>query len=97
LVVLLLGLRPALKILVADGARELEPTAIEGIRAGGALASPPSAEMEAGYANNFGFADSSLKAEESPKDQLNRLVTVDVDRAAQVLKKWMNEPERNAA
>ena len=36
-------------------------------------------------------------ASESAKEQLNKLVSVDVDRAAQVLKKWLNDPERRAA
>lgn len=97
MVVLLFGLRPALKILVADAGKEVGQTALMGRESVGALTSQAANPQAAGYGGAIGAADGNPKTDESPKDQLNRLVTVDVDRAAQVLKKWMNEPERNAA
>jgi flagellar M-ring protein FliF len=97
LVVLLLGLRPALKILLADARNDVGSIALPGSEASGVLASPGSMNIPMGVADSFDFGAKNSMNEESPKDQLNRLVTVDVDRAAQVLKKWMNEPERNAA
>lgn len=97
LVVLLVGLRPALRILLEDAHKGEQQAAL-------AIASNTSALAVSGVASNemtdpslSEYHSSSVSAQESPKDQLNRLVTVDVDRAAQVLKKWMNEPERNAA
>lgn len=97
LVVLLVGLRPALRILLEDTQKVEQPTALLGVAKNGELAAPNGANIEAPTASVFEGRLDSVLAEESPKDQLNRLVTVDVDRAAQVLKKWMNEPERTAA
>ncbi len=97
LVVLLLGLKPALRILMADTPNEAGQMALPGVQTGGALAAPVGVAVEVGATDRTDFRAVASSNEESPKDQLNRLVTVDVDRAAQVLKKWMNEPERNAA
>jgi flagellar M-ring protein FliF len=97
LVVLLLGLRPALRILLENTQEEAGSIALPGMENSGVLTAPTGTNFEMGSANSADFGAATASSEESPKDQLNRLVTVDVDRAAQVLKKWMNEPERNVA
>lgn len=97
LVVLLVGLRPALRILLEDAHKGEQQKAISIVSNTSALAGPGVASIEQTDPSIAEYHSSSVSAQESPKDQLNRLVTVDVDRAAQVLKKWMTEPERNAA
>lgn len=82
---------------MADTPNEAGQMALPGVQTGGALAAPVGVAVEVGATDRTDFRAAASSNEESPKDQLNRLVTVDVDRAAQVLKKWMNEPERNAA
>ena len=105
LVVLVLGLRPALKILMADAPNQTSMESLPGMSADAALAAPMDGMMTAPMTANFDNAfsnpvepelETASKADAS-KEQLNKLVNVDVDRAAQVLKKWLNEPERNAA
>jgi flagellar M-ring protein FliF len=96
-VVLLLGLRPALRLLLVDGPARSDALALQPASTTPMLTK---AENQIGNTEPSGpiLSDQNHStAPENTMDQLNRLVTVDVDRAAQVLKKWMNEPERNAA
>jgi flagellar M-ring protein FliF len=97
LVVVLLGLRPALKMLMSDMRDSVAPQALSASDAAAILAAPKGSSNDIVSKASLDFRTGADAVEESPKDQLNRLVTVDVNRAAQVLKKWMNEPERNAA
>jgi flagellar M-ring protein FliF len=97
LVVLLLGLRPALKLLLSESSKDIEQLALRRATDSNALPSPQSlGDGNISVGSVVPPVATSIPAE-SAKDQLNRLVTVDVDRAAQVLKKWMNEPRRTAA
>ncbi len=93
LVVLLFGLRPALKILVTDAQSEKSPAILPDTAVSATLAAPVKSNPSTAVLKET--TDGS--AGDTPKDQLNKLVSVDVDRAAQVLKKWLNEPERTAA
>ena len=94
LVVLLFGLRPALKVLVSDQKFDDQLDRLE-VNVNSALAAPPPGNMNKGLPN-LDFDKPSAEGD-SPKEQLNRLVNVDVDRAAQVLKKWLNDKEQAAA
>jgi flagellar M-ring protein FliF len=96
MVILLFGLRPALKILVTDVRNGSEEMALPGFETKNALSAPMGTNMEMSFAGTADFGAVEASGEESPKEQLNRLVAVDVDRAAQVLKKWLNEAERAA-
>lgn len=87
IVVLLLGLRPALKILVSQERNETPALPTADVQA----ILPQQAMPE------FAQAHTMPMDSENSRDQLNRLVNVDVDRAAQVLKKWLNDAERTAA
>jgi flagellar biosynthesis/type III secretory pathway M-ring protein FliF/YscJ len=86
-VVLLLGLRPALKILVSHERNETPALPLADAQA----ILPQQATQE------FAQMQKMPIDSENSRDQLNKLVNVDVDRAAQVLKKWLNDAERNAA
>ena len=105
LVVLVLGLRPALKILMTDAPAQNGMEALPGLAMDTALAGPMGTGMGSPMSANFDDPFSSQPQPEleatnkadASKEQLNKLVSVDVDRAAQVLKKWLNEPERTAA
>jgi flagellar M-ring protein FliF len=96
-VVLVLGLRPALKILVTDDRKETNVNILPLTHQGAALKAPIEALGESELSKPPVSAIAAPGASESSKDQLNKLVSVDVDRAAQVLKKWLNDPERHAA
>ncbi|MCA3554246.1 flagellar basal-body MS-ring/collar protein FliF [Aestuariivirga sp.] len=110
LLVLLLGLRPALRIIVA------ERPALAGMNAAAlpGMADPagmPLADMSAGSAALDSFALPQLGGSEtdplldslarevasSPKDRLAKIVELDPERAVEVLKQWLNEPEGRAA
>lgn len=97
LIVLLMGLRPALKILVADARNSEAIIALPHAETSAALGFPSQTNIDLGGKPMTDFGVVGAGNKETPKDQLNKLVGVDVDRAAQVLKKWLNEPERDAA
>jgi flagellar M-ring protein FliF len=94
LVVLLLGLRPALRILVAERVAPSPQIAASGDMAQAVLGGP--AHVMPSALGNDGTENTDASTPDA-RDQLNKLVNVDVDRAAQVVKKWLNETERTAA
>jgi flagellar M-ring protein FliF len=94
LVVLLLGLRPALRILVAERVAPSPQIAASGDMAQAVLGGP--AHVMPSALGNDGTENTDASTPDA-RDQLNKLVKVDVDRAAQVVKKWLNETERTAA
>jgi flagellar M-ring protein FliF len=96
LAVLLLGLRPALKILVTDPRPEPTPLAVPTTASSAALMAPQAQVDSVGIAAS-GLQTAAGARAKSPTEHLNTLVDVDVDRAAQVLKKWLNDAERSAA
>jgi flagellar M-ring protein FliF len=87
-VVLLVGLRPALKILVAQDRVDVPALPV---------AEPAQAALTQQMATSETALDTIVTQATDSREHLNRLVNVDVDRAAQVLKKWLNESERTAA
>lgn len=110
LLVLLLGLRPALRTILADRPQ------LSGMGTTPALpglsdpAGMPIADMSAGSSalDSFAFPQlgegpdpllDSLAREvaNSPKDRLVKIVELDPERAVEVLKQWLNEPEGRAA
>jgi flagellar M-ring protein FliF len=97
IVVLFLGLRPALKILVTDARNEPAVDSFPMAQMDAALSAPMATMGEVDVSQSMGSEMEAPNASESSKEQLNKLVSVDVDRAAQVLKKWLNDPERRAA
>jgi flagellar M-ring protein FliF len=94
LVVLLLGLRPVLRILVAERVAPSPQIAASGDMAQAVLGGP--AHVMPSARGNDGTENTDASTPDA-RDQLNKLVKVDVDRAAQVVKKWLNETERTAA
>jgi flagellar M-ring protein FliF len=88
IVVLLLGLRPALRLLLAEAERN--PAAVAPLAATEqqVLGAPVEVKPD---------ATETAEMRVTSREQLDTLVNVDVDRAAHVLKKWLNEPERSAA
>jgi flagellar M-ring protein FliF len=97
LLVLVVGLRPALKILVADSRNDAAINALPITQMGVALSAPTSVISENTPSLSTNPELVVPRPTDSSKEQLNKLVSVDVDRAAQVLKKWLNEPGRDAA
>jgi flagellar M-ring protein FliF len=90
--VIMLGLRPALSLLVGnkDAAAlpsEQQPFAIGSAMTDGML--PQSSDMQSALGEK--------SSEVVPIDKLNRMVGIDVDRAAQVLKRWLEQPLKDAA
>jgi flagellar M-ring protein FliF len=90
--VIMLGLRPALSLLVgnkdaASFPSEQQPFAIGSGMTDGML--PQSSDMQSALGEQ--------SSEVVPIDKLNRMVGIDVDRAAQVLKRWLEQPLKDAA
>jgi flagellar M-ring protein FliF len=97
LLVLVVGLRPALKILVTDSRNDAAISALPITETSVALSAPTSVISENTPPSSSSPGLVVPRPTDSSKEQLNKLVSVDVDRAAQVLKKWLNEPGRDAA
>lgn len=111
LLVLLLGLRPALRSIMA------ERQGLPGFGAAASLpgladpAAMPLGDMSAGSAALDSFSLPQLPGHDgdplldnlarevanSPKDRLVKIVELDPERAVEVLKQWLNEPEGRAA
>lgn len=92
LLVIMLGLRPAIKMLVESHTREVEALAASPMQlpaANHASSLPKAIGLEGG-----GDIDPSSAI---PIDKLNRIVGIDMDRAAQVLKQWLEAPVKEAA
>ncbi|MFM8748037.1 MAG: flagellar basal-body MS-ring/collar protein FliF [Aestuariivirga sp.] len=108
--VLLLGLRPALKMIMNDqpqgGLQLASPPGLPGDSAG-----MPIADMSLSTSALDNFAMPQLQGAEadpvldslarevsnSPKDRLAKIVELDPDRAVEVLKQWLDEPAGRAA
>ena len=111
LLVLLLGLRPALKMIMNDRpSAELQlPSAMPGLAADSA--GMPVADMSVSTAalDNFAmpqlgesipdplFDSLAREVGNSPKDRLAKIVELDPDRAVEVLKQWLEEPVERPA
>jgi flagellar M-ring protein FliF len=95
LLIILLGLRPTLKTLIESNGSNALPGPMDG---GATPAFPP---FEAASALDSAALDSSLPVSvnvgSQSVDMLNKVVGVDVDRAAQVLKRWLEKDEKSAA
>jgi flagellar M-ring protein FliF len=86
--VIMLGLRPAVRLILEQ--RQSLPNQD---RKTEALPSPAAAQGGVPLES----MDAVHAADDSAKNKLNKLVTVDVDKAAQVLSKWLDEREKKAA
>lgn len=112
LLVLLLGLRPALRTIMGERpgiAGMGEAAALPGLSAD--AAGMPIADMSAasGALDSFALPQlgdtgsdpllDSLAREvaNSPKDRLSKIVELDPERAVEVMKQWLNEPEEQIA
>lgn len=111
LLVLLLGLRPALKMIMNDRpSAELQlPSEMQAITADSA--GMPVADMSVSTAalDNFAmpqlgesmpdpiFDSLAREVGNSPKDRLAKIVELDPDRAVEVLKQWLEEPVERPA
>ncbi len=93
LLVLLLGLKPTLKAVASMGSSGLKQ-----LPAGGAQ---PSLGVAANSDFGAGMGEANLghsgSASDGPRDRLNRVIGGDTERAAQVLKQWMNDKPGEAA
>lgn len=96
LLVIFLGLRPALRMLITEVRRDAGVLSLPAIDKTSNAVSGTSVNLEI---ERIEARPEALphNIKPSPADQLNKLVNVDVDRAAQVLKRWLNDPKRNAA
>ena len=94
LLIILLGLRPALRTLV-----EYSPTALPKSPDARELASLPPLESAAadGSSSIGNPLPVSVNVGSQSVDMLNKVVSVDVDRAAQVLRRWLEKDEKSAA
>lgn len=113
LLVLLLGFRPALRMIlnekslssITDDAQLLPGSGT--VRAIGDLTSPTGAHASelpltmdplSAAEQTDPIVDSLIRgAAHDPKDRLIKIVEIDPDRAVQVLKQWLNEPQGRAA
>jgi flagellar M-ring protein FliF len=94
LLVLLLGLKPTLKAVASMGTPDAKQLAANAAQA--ALGQ----QQALGVAANADFApgmEHSGSASDGPRDRLNRVIGGDTERAAQVLKQWLNEKPGEAA
>jgi flagellar M-ring protein FliF len=96
LIVLLLGLRPALKILLTEVNKDQSTFPLLANESKATPSAPKMDKPEKGFPT-MDFGQEPVAPDASPKDQLNKLVNVDVDRAAQVLKNWLNDSQQRAA
>ena len=95
LLVLILGLRPALKAVVELG---IARKGGAGIVSGPSLALPlPEAGSHRIEPSMTGSLSASPSAIDGTRDRLNRVIGGDTDRAAQVLKQWLNNRPNEAA
>ena len=112
LLVLMLGLRPALNVIMRE--RSLAPgdgggALMDMSGMGGAGMAMGNMAMASSALDNFGVPrigeDSSdpildnlaREVSNSPRDRLSKIVDLDPDRAAEVLKQWLSEPAGRAA
>ena len=111
LLVLFLGLRPALRMITAD--RQAIGSASSALALPGSAdpAGMPLTDMSAGSAALDNFAMPQLGREDSnalldslarevansPKDRLMKIVELDPERAVEVLKTWLRDPNGRAA
>ncbi len=85
LLVMLLGLKPALKLILAA------PPA--GAPAPAAVGQLPGLEPGQGAITDATAQELLLLSGKAPQDKLARIVEIDADRAAQVLKQWLRQPD----
>jgi flagellar M-ring protein FliF len=108
LLVLFLGLRPALKAILAlpppgspslalAGHGRADLPEIHGMIAGGNMNAGPAMTQLAGYESDPRLDDLARQVSRSPQDRLAKIVELDPDRAAQVLKQWLKPGEKKLA
>lgn len=111
LLVLMLGLRPALRVIVAERAALPGMAEVAALPGMSDPAGMPLGDMSAGSAALDSFALPQLGGGESdplldslarevansPKDRLAKIVELDPERAVEVLKQWLNDAESRAA
>jgi flagellar M-ring protein FliF len=89
--VIMLGLRPALRTLVER--RDPLPSSV------GPMIANSRTDSVAALPQASGTQPQGIEGDAAtvPIDKLNRMVSIDVDRAAQVLKRWLEQPVKDAA
>ncbi|MBI2720120.1 MAG: flagellar M-ring protein FliF [Rhizobiales bacterium] len=100
LLILLLGLRPALRVILEARPFDTAPAAAGFAGLPGLPPLPGSSAGEAGggyamaqipgFGSDLRLDDLARQMASSPKDRLAKIVELDSDRAAQVLKQWLN-------
>lgn len=103
LLILLLGLRPALRQILGERQTADAPgmAALPGMEQGAVADMSTSSQALEGFAvPQIGAAGDPLldslarEVSNSPKDRLAKIVELDPERAVEVLKQWLNEPQR---
>ena len=85
--VTMLGLRPAIKMLV-------ESKPLPALQADSGLQSAP---LGLDFASGVNTSNVIRNDPTGARDKLNKVVGIDVDRAAQVLKQWLDQPTKESA
>jgi flagellar M-ring protein FliF len=100
LLVLLLGLKPTLKAVATMGSPNAKQLASAAAQASlgqqHALGVAANGEFAPGMGDAGSIGGSGI-ASDGPRDRLNRVIGGDTERAAQVLKQWLNEKPSEAA
>lgn len=111
--VLMLGLRPAVKVLISQGLKDQRNETAQALPdLSGVSASNAAMEAIGSHGNaleSFGLAqlgsgpsdpvldNLSREISNSPRDRLTKIVELDPDRAVEVLKQWLSEPTEQSA
>lgn len=91
--VIMLGLRPTMKMLMENQSRDADAGAMPPM--GQISADNPAIALPDSF--DMGSGEGSDPSAAIPIDKLNRIVGIDMDRAAQVLKQWLERPVKEAA
>jgi flagellar M-ring protein FliF len=98
LLVLLLGLRPALKMIAAQGAPQLpsDPSvALAGMAPDATSVLPVNNALAAPEVNLV--SDLSDRLQNQPQKRLEQIVELDTERAVKVFKQWLSQPKEGRA
>ena len=90
LLVIFLGLRPMVKALISEAPASAAALPMDDF-------SPQIADMSGMGSGDFGGSQNDMDKPASAQDKLNKVVELDMDRAAQVLKQWLEKPQQGAA
>ena len=102
ILILMLGLRPALRVILpSQAAIESQPRDSLADFSGSSTAMDGADSADAGRIGRTPsdplLEDLARQVSHGPRDRLMKIVELDPDRAADVLRQWLNEPSGNRA